>query len=188
MAGIGDEDLGPVRVAAVAVVGPDHEDAGQLALGTGRGLEGDRLHARDLGQGAFQLPEQLQRALGDLVGGHRVELGEAAQAGGPLVELGVELHRARAERVEPGVDRVVELAQVDVVADDVRLVHLGEGGRGDPASRRGQPIQRVLGRVRDLAAAATRAAALEDRGLEARAGDAHRTPPPTAVAAGGRPR
>ena len=64
----------------------------------------------DLGQGALELPQQLERALRDLVGRHRMEVGEAGQAGRPLVELGVELHGARAERVEPGVDRVVELA------------------------------------------------------------------------------
>ena len=48
----------------------------------------------------LELPEQLERALGDRVGRQRVELGEAGQAGGPLVDLGVVLHGARAERVE----------------------------------------------------------------------------------------
>ena len=54
-------------VAAAAVVGPDHEDAGQLALGAGRGLERHGLHAADLRQRPLQLPEKLQRALGKLV-------------------------------------------------------------------------------------------------------------------------
>ena len=60
------------------------------------------------------------------------------QPGRPFVELRVELHRARAERVEARVDRVVELAKVDVVADDVRFVHLGEGrGVGSASARSG---------------------------------------------------
>ena len=41
----------------------------------------------DLGERRLQLPEQLERALRDLVRRHRVELGEARQAGRPLVEL-----------------------------------------------------------------------------------------------------
>ena len=47
---------------------------GQLALGAGRGLERDRLHAADLREHPLELPEQLQRALGQLVGRQRVEL------------------------------------------------------------------------------------------------------------------
>ena len=83
MRAVGDEDLVPVGVAALAVVGPDHEDAGQLALGAGRGLERDRLHAGDRRQRALELPEQLERALGDLVGDQRMQLREAAAAGPP---------------------------------------------------------------------------------------------------------
>ena len=92
----------------------------------------------------LELPQELERALGDLVGRERVERGEAGQAGRPLVELRVELHRARAERIEARVDRVVELRQVDVVADDLGLVELGQGRRrrapgGRPGSGPGRP-------------------------------------------------
>ena len=141
----------------------------------GRGLERHRLHARDGGQRPLQLPEELERALGSLVGDERVQVREARQSGGPLVELRVELHRARAQRVEPGVDREVELGQVDVVPDDIRLVHLGQGRRRDAPGLVRQPGQGVGRRMRDLATASSRAAALEDRRLQARAGDAHRT-------------
>ena len=58
---------------AVAVVGADHQDAGQLALRPGRRLEGHRAHPGDLGERSLQLPEQLERPLGDLVGRQRVE-------------------------------------------------------------------------------------------------------------------
>ncbi len=113
------------------------------------------------------------------VGRHRVEVREPGQARGPLVELRVVLHRARAERVEPRVDRVVELAQVDVVAHDLGLGELGQRGGLRPQGRRGDPGQGIRRRVRDLAAAAPRAAALEQRRLEALADDAHRAPPAT---------
>ncbi len=171
------EHLVALEIAALAVIGPDHQDAGELALGPCGRLERDRAHPGDLGQRLLELPQQLERALGDLVGRHRVELGEARQAGRPLVELRVELHRARPERVEPGVDREVELGQVHVVADDVRLVHLRQRGRRGAAGVGRQPIEGVRGWVGDLAATASGTAALEERGLEPRTRDAHRVPP-----------
>ncbi len=122
------------------------------------------------------------------VGRERVESGEAGQAGRPLVELRVELHRARAERIEAGVDRVVELGQVDVVADDLRLVELRQGRRRRPTGGRGHAVEGVLRRVRDLAAAAPRARLLEERRLEPGAGDAHRGPPRPRRRAGSRRR
>ena len=44
--GVGDEDLRPLRVAAGAVVGADHQDPGQLAVRAGRRLERDRVACR----------------------------------------------------------------------------------------------------------------------------------------------
>ena len=54
MGAVGDEDLVAVDVAAAAVVGPDHQDPGQLALGAGGRLERDRRHPGDLGQLALE--------------------------------------------------------------------------------------------------------------------------------------
>ena len=69
-------------VAARAVVGADHQDPGQLAVGAGRRLERDRVHAADLGQHRLELEQELERALGDRVGRHRVQAREA-RAGAP---------------------------------------------------------------------------------------------------------
>jgi len=92
--GVRDEHLGPVEVAPAAVVGPDHQDAGQLALRPGGRLKRDGTHPADLAQGLLELPHELQRPLRQLVGCEGVEIREAGQAGGPLVHLGVELHGA----------------------------------------------------------------------------------------------
>ncbi len=94
MRAVRDEDLVALGVATLAVIGPDHQDAGQLALRSGGRLERDRAHPGDLGQGALELPQQLERALRDLVRDQRMEVGEAGQARRPFVELRVELHRA----------------------------------------------------------------------------------------------
>ena len=45
----------PLRVAAAAVIGANHEDAGQLALRARRRLKRDGAHAPDLRQGPLQL-------------------------------------------------------------------------------------------------------------------------------------
>ena len=173
---VGHEDVRPGRVAAGAVVGPDHEDPGQLALGAGRGLERDGVHAADLGEVLLEAPEELERALGRLVGGQGMEGGEAGQAGRPLVDLGVVLHGARAEGVEARVHAPVELGEVHVVADEGRLVELGECRAGGPPGGGGEPVEGVCGRRREArAGAAAGPRALEEGGLQRVAGDAHRT-------------
>ena len=60
--GVGNEDLPPV-LALGQVIRADHEHAGELALGAGRGLQRDRIHPRDLGQHAGQLIHQTERPL-----------------------------------------------------------------------------------------------------------------------------
>src|SRR5205823_744466 len=101
-------------------------------------------------------------------------------------ELRVELHRARPQRVEPRVDRVIQLGQVHEVANDLRLVELWQSRRGHPPRGRRDAVESVFRRMRDLVAAAARPRPLEQGGLERLADDTHRAAPvPTgAVAAG----
>ena len=56
-------------------------------------------------------------------------VGEAGQARRPLVDLGVVLHRARAQRVEAAVDRVVEVREAHEVVHHGGLVDLGQRRR-----------------------------------------------------------
>src|SRR5439155_16433862 len=54
------------------------------------------------------------------------DIGKTGQPRHLLVEARVVLHRARAERVETGVDRIVLLRQPGEVADDLQLAETGE--------------------------------------------------------------
>ena len=73
-----------VVVAVGAVVVADREQAGELALRAGVGLQRHRVVAGDLGQPALQVVEQLQVA-GELVGRReRVHVGEAGQVIGSI--------------------------------------------------------------------------------------------------------
>ena len=96
--------------------------------------------ARDLAQRLLELPHQLQRALGALGRLRRVQARVAGQRGDALVQLRVVLHRARAERVEAGVEVEVALREPVVVADDLRLGDLGQLRRLGAAEVLGQQV------------------------------------------------
>ena len=172
----GVEHLGPL-FAAVGVVGAGQQQAGELAVGAGRGLQADVRQAADLGQRLLQQPHQLQRALGAARVLGRVQAGVAGQRRDPLVEARVVLHRAGAERVEAGVEVEVAPREPVVVADDLRLGDLGQPRRlGAQQLRRDQLLERRLGDsgVGQRRRAAARLRLLEDRRARVRAASASR--------------
>ena len=143
--GVRGEDLGP-RFAAIGVEGAGQEQAGELAVGAGRGLQADVRQAADLAEARLQEPHQLQRALGPRRVLGRVQPGVAGQRRDPLVEARVVLHRAGAERVEAAVEVEVAPREAVVVADDLRLGDLGQVGRlGAQELGRDQLLERRLG-------------------------------------------
>ena len=82
--GVGHDDLVALDVAAGAVVRADDEDARQLAVGAGRGLERDRRACRRSRRASpLELPQQLERALRQRVGRERMERREAAAGARP---------------------------------------------------------------------------------------------------------
>ena len=123
---------------------------GELALRAGRGLERDRGQPGDLGEDLLQLPHQLERALRALVLLQRMQVAEAGQADGPLVDARVVLHRAAAERVEARVDPEVAVGERREVAHDLVLGHLREPRRPLAPKLGGQLGHRqVVRRARD---------------------------------------
>ena len=63
MGSVGGEDLRP-RLAPIGVVGAGQQQAGELTMGSRRGLQADVRQPADLRQRLLQQPHQLQRPLG----------------------------------------------------------------------------------------------------------------------------
>ena len=104
----------------------DHPDSREFPLGSGRGLERKGVHAGDLAQVSFQVRHDLKAPLRRLIGKQRVGLGEPIQARDFLVDLGVVLHGAGPQRVEPFVIGIVELRKAREVAHHFALGKFGK--------------------------------------------------------------
>ena len=144
---VGRQHLGPL-LAAVLVEGAGQQHAGELAVRAGRRLQRHVRQAGDLRQRVLQAPHQLERPLGALGMLERVQLGVTGQRRHPLVELRVVLHRARAERVEAGVEVEVALREAVVVAHDLGLGDLGQPRRLLAAQARMAAARRAGARAR----------------------------------------
>jgi hypothetical protein len=157
---VGDDDLGAV-LAAILEVRAHEREPGQLALRARRGLERHGGEAHHLGQHPLEPPHELERSLGALGILVRVQVAEAAERGRPLVHARVVLHRARAERVEAGVDPERPGRELGEVADEVGLGDLGKARRRGPAQLR-RDVGGLDGRFGNAPTAAARSGALVD--------------------------
>ena len=140
--GVGREDLRAL-LAAVLVIGAGQQHARELAVGAGARLQRHVGQPGDLRQRALELPHQLQRALGPRGPLERVQPRVAGHRGDPLVQLRVVLHRARAERVEAGVQVEVALGEPVVVAHDLGLGDLRQARGLAPPEALGQQVVAV---------------------------------------------
>ena len=107
------------------VVAADGEQAGQLALGAGVGLQRHGVVAGDLRQPRLEVGDELAVALGLVERGERVERAELGPGDRRHLGGGVELHRAAAERDHRPVEGDVLVGQRPQVAE-----HLGLGAVG----------------------------------------------------------
>ncbi len=139
----GTMTVSALRRRVVPVIGLDHEDAGELSLGAGRGLEAGPVHAGYLEQPLLQLVQELEDPLHVRLGLVGVKLGEAGERRHLVVDLGVVLHGARPQRIEAGVDAVVEMGQAGVVAHHLRLGDFGQRRRDLAQPHAGQQVGQV---------------------------------------------
>ena len=95
-----------------------------------------------------QRVDELERALYRCLGLQRVQIGKAGQPRHLFVEARVVLHRARAERIEAAVDRVVFLREPGEVADHLRLAEAGQADRPLPLKpAEATAMRRRLGKI-----------------------------------------
>ena len=128
MRGIGNDDPAPLRcLAALRVIGLEHEERRELGLRAGGWLQRHVIHPRDLREHLLELVGEREHALRGPVRLAGVQVRE--QRGGAIVHLRVVFHRARSKWVHPCVDGVVQLREVRVVADHLRLHELGQWQR-----------------------------------------------------------
>ena len=147
--GVGNNDL-LARVALGLVIGAGEQNPGELALRPGRWLQCNRVHAGDLDQAVRQQLHDPQRALRERFGLVRMRLCQALKSCHRLIDAGVVLHRARAQRIHPQIDRIVPRRQASEVADDLNLAQLGHGAKIVGANHITQQRRRIDGRNVEL--------------------------------------
>ena len=122
---VGNENLA-AGIALRLVPRADQQDAGELAMRAGRGLQRDRVHAGDFEQAALQQVDDFENALRERFGPVGMRLGQALDARDKFVHARVVLHGAGAERIHAEVDGVVPGGEAREVADDLDLAELRE--------------------------------------------------------------
>ncbi len=151
------------RVALRLQRGADRHQPAQLAMRAGAERHGDGRHASQHFDPVRERVDERERALHAFDRLQRVDVGEAGKPREALVEPGVVLHGATAQRVYAHVDAVVLLRQARVVADRLGLGKAGEADR-PRALLRAQPVGERRGRV-EIDARLVGPAALEDQRL-----------------------
>ena len=77
--GVGNQNLA-ARIALRLVPGADEQNAGELAMRAGRGLQRDRVHAGDFDQAALQQVDDFKNSLRERVGAVGMRFGQALDA------------------------------------------------------------------------------------------------------------
>ena len=123
------DDLVARQIAARAVIGTDHGDAGELAVRAGHGRQRHALHAGDFLQHLLQFEHAGEEALPGGFRRQRMAIQEPRQHGVLVTGLRVVLHRARSQWIEVRVDGEVELREPGEVAHHFELAHFRQQRR-----------------------------------------------------------
>ena len=155
-------------VAAARETCANQQQPGQLALGSGGGLHGDGVHARDFEQALLQRGENFEAALRQLLRLERVLGGQAVEPRDEFVYARVVLHGARSQRIHPQVDGVIPGGKPRKVAEHFDLADLGHSFNAVARVLGAQHALRIHRRHvqrRQLDAALSRSRFLEDQPL-----------------------
>ena len=137
-------------LAALAVVGPDRQQPGELPLRAGVGLQRDRVVAGDLGQPALEVVDDREVAGGLIQRRERVDAGELRPGDRLHLGGGVELHRAGPERDHRAVQGEVAVGEPAQVAHHRGLGvvrgedRVGQEGRGPAKLGRDRQLDRAV--------------------------------------------
>ena len=126
--GIGNDYLVALGIPPAVVVLLDEQHAGELAVGACGGLEGHIRHSGDLAKVLAYGVEHFQAAFGGVLGGEWVNGRKAWQRSHLLVNAGIVLHGAGAQRIKAAVHAVYPVVQLGIVAGNVGLAHFGQCG------------------------------------------------------------
>ena len=123
--GIGNQDLA-ARVAALLEQRANQQDACQLSLRAGRGLQRHRIHPGNFGEGRFQARHHFHGALRQRLGLIRMRPRQAFDARYQFIDPRVVFHGAGTQRVHAVIDGVVPGGKACEVADGFHFAHFGE--------------------------------------------------------------
>jgi hypothetical protein len=109
--------------------GLDRHQAAGLAMRARSRRHGDGVHPGHDHQPAGELGDKFKRALHGRLRLQGMNIGKAGQPRHRLVEAGIMLHRAGAERINPSVDRVIQPRQPHVMTHCLWLAQARKAGR-----------------------------------------------------------
>ena len=96
----------------------------------GKRLQRHTVKTGDFAQHGLNAVKKLKSAWDGFNRLHRVQVGKPWVPSGDLIDPRVVFHRAAAQRVEAGVDPVIDVAEVREVADDLKFAYLWKVQRG----------------------------------------------------------
>ena len=123
---VGNDDDVALRLTLLLEVGLGDQQRGELGVRAGGRVQRERRHSEQRSQRAFELPHHCKRSLREAIGRERMQIAQRRNVGHGVVDPRIVLHRARAERIERGVDAECLLREPGEVTDDVQLRVVGQ--------------------------------------------------------------
>ena len=161
MRAFGHEDHATVGFTARPQRRGNCQQAAQFAMGTGFGAHRHTGHAGQLLEPFAQFMNDGKRTLHALFRLQRMGVGKAGHPRHLLIEAGIMLHRARAQREQAKVDGIILTRQAGIMAHRFGFAQAGQRNRRT-AGHTAEAVQ-TIGQRRDVDAGLLNAALFEDQ-------------------------